>query len=75
MFGTLPRASATEILKTQRDVLNWQIEQSKLVEKQMATFFDTSRASARLGRDLVGSMSTSFVDALLPADDTSESAS
>ena len=75
MFSTaFPRSVASELLKTQKDILNWQIEQSKLVEKQMATMFDTTRASMRLGRDLADGVAHTMIDAMLPEGEDKASA-
>ena len=60
------RKLTEEMINAQQQLVNWQIEQSKLAEKQLSTAFDHARTSLRLSRDLAKNVTTSFNDTFVP---------
>ncbi len=68
----LSRHFATEILHAQAKALDWQVQQSKVFEKQLFTGFEAMRAAAELSRDLSQKMGQVAVDAVLPKGETAK---
>lgn len=68
----LSRHFATEILHAQAKALDWQVQQSKVFEKQLFTGFEALRAAAELSRDLTQKMGHTVVDAMLPKADAAK---
>jgi hypothetical protein len=68
----LSRHFATEILHAQAKALDWQVQQSKVFEKQLFTGFEALRAAAELSRDLSQKMGHTVVDAMMPKGDAAK---
>lgn len=60
------RTVASEALTTHKQVADWQIEQARVVEKQVGHAFEAGRAMMNLQRDLAQNLGRAWVDAIAP---------
>jgi hypothetical protein len=65
MFG-FARTLTLEAMKAQHELLSWQMEQSKVAEKQMAQALESWRTNVKLAADLQQNVGRTLVDTLLP---------